>query len=470
MSARDEQPNVLFVCTDQERYDLTGPGGPEVETPAADRLAREGMRCDRAYTPTAICSPARVSLLTGLYPHNHGVLSNPTRRHIPTGLPDDAPTFAHRLSAAGYETSYAGKWHVEGITPEAAGFDCLTGWAHSRDQTLDTDDYREFAREHGVDPDEVTVDYDDAPGTAGITDLPPEATQTAYIVERTIERLERYAESGEPFCHRLDFPGPHTPYVVPQSYADRYDPDDVDPWPSFAETFDGKPGIHEHHAEYYDCEGLEWDDWAPTVARYFAFETLIEDQFERVLDALDEFGLTENTVVIRTADHGDFVGAHRQWGKGPMMYEDIYHVPLFVRWPGVVEPGRRADSFVELQDLMPTLCDIGNAEVPETDGRSLVPFLQGGDHRDVAVAEYHGEPETLYTQRMVRSGRYKFVFNGPDRNELYDLEDDPHELVNLVEHPEYEETRLRLARRLGDWMEETDDDISIERYRRRCCK
>ncbi|MDR9431937.1 MAG: sulfatase-like hydrolase/transferase [Natronomonas sp.] len=469
MSSEDEQPNILFVCTDQERYDLTAPDGRSVDTPASDRLAREGLRCTRAYTPTAICSPARASILTGLYPHNHGLLSNPTRRNLPTGLPDATPTFGHRLSDVGYRTSLTGKWHIEGTTPEEAGFERLTGWDHSRDQTLDTEDYREFVRDQGIDPTAVTVEEDGAPGYAGVTSLPPKATQTAYLVDRTIERLERYAASGDRFCHRLDFPGPHLPYVVPASYAERYDPDDIDPWPSFAETFDGKPAIHEIHPEYYGCEGLDWDDWAPAVARYFAFQSLIEDQLDWLLTAMDELGLTENTLVVRTADHGDFAGAHRQLDKGPMMYEDIYRVPLFVRWPGVVEPGRTEDSFVELQDLMPTFCDVAGTDVPDTDGRSLVAMFEGKCHRDAAFAEYHGEPETLYTQRMVRTERFKFVFNGPDRNELYDLREDPHELINIADHPEYEDERRSLARRLGKWMQATDDNVSVERYRRRCC-
>lgn len=120
-------PNVLLVVTDQERADMTAPDGPAVDTPAADRLAREGMRCERAYTPTAICSPARVSILTGLYPHNHVVLSNPSRPAIDTSLQADHPTIGEQAQAAGYATSYVGKWHVEGSSPADGGFEKLTG-------------------------------------------------------------------------------------------------------------------------------------------------------------------------------------------------------------------------------------------------------------------------------------------------------------------------------------------------------
>jgi len=455
-------PNVLLVVTDQERADLTDGRGPEVHTPGTDRLAREGLRCNRGYTPTAICSPARASILTGLYPHNHGVLSNPTRSAIDTGLPPDAPTMGERARSAGYETEYVGKWHVEGTDPAAAGFEAVSGWDHSTDQTLDTPDYREFARERGVDPDAVSVD-------AGVADLPTEATQTAYLAERAIDRLSVHAERGDRFVLRLDFPGPHGPYVVPRAYADRYDPGDIDQWPSFRETFDGKPAVHRLHPRYYDVADRSWPEWATVASRYFAFETLIEEQFARVLDALDEFGLADDTVVVRTSDHGEFVGHHRQGNKGPLMYEDVYRVPFAVRWPDVVDAGRETDRFVCLQDLMPTVCRLTGADVPDVDGRDLVPLLAGepDEWRDAVFAEYHGEPETLYTQRMIRTDRFKFVFNGPDVNELYDLATDPHELHNLVDNPAYEDARRELADRLGNWMERSDDHVAVQRYRRR---
>lgn len=477
MGSSQDTPNILFVCTDQERYDLSAPGGPEVETPAADRLAREGLRCEHAFTPTAMCSPARASILTGRYPHNHGVLSNQTRRFIPKVPAAGIPTYGDLLDPTNYTLRWVGRWEFRESSAADHGFDQVAGGHHRYDQTLDGEGYRAFADRRGVDPESVTVDWCESapssfrksPGNAGVTELPAEATLTTYLAERTIACLEDLAEAGDPFYLRLNLPGPHHPYVVPASYAERYDPAAIEPWPSFAESFEGKPGIHRHHGEYYGCQDLSWNVWAPIVAHYFAFVTQLEEQIGRILEAVDDLGLTEDTVVIRTTDHGDFAGSHRLWDKGPMMYDDIYRVPFFVRWPGVVEPGRVADSFVQTLDIMPTICELAGLAAPSIDGESLVPFLRGADHRDAAVAEYHGEPETLYTQRMIRTNRFKFVFNGPDRNELYDLREDPHELNNRIDHPDLESVRLTLADRLGDWMEETGDDISIRRYRQRCC-
>lgn len=458
-----DQPNVLLVVTDQERYDLTAAGDPAVETPGSDRLAAEGLRCSRAYTPTAICSPARVSMLTGLYPHAHGVLSNPTRSALRTAIQPTHTTMGQVATDVGYHADYVGKWHVAGTSPGEAGFTAHTGWAHSGDQTLDTAAYRAFARDQGIDPTAAAV-------TDGITSIPAEATQTAYLAERAIDRLRAYADADEPFLLRLDFPGPHGPYVVPRSLADRYDPGALEPWPSFRETFAGKPAVHELHPSYYGAADRTWPEWAELATRYFAFETLIEEQFARVLDALEEFGLAEDTLVIRTSDHGEFLGHHRQGNKGPLMYEDTYRVPLLARWPGVIDPGTETDAFVTLVDLLPTICGAIGRTAPPVQGRDLRPVFEGelAGWRDAVFAEYHGEPETLYTQRMIRTDRYKFVYNGPDVNELYDLAADPHELSNLVDHPAYRSIRTEHAGRLGDWMERTDDHLDVARYRRRC--
>lgn len=184
----------------------------------------------------------------------------------------------------------------------------------------------------------------------------------------------------------------------------------------------------------------------------------------RILDALDEQGLAASTVVVHTADHGDFTGSHRQFNKGPLMYEETYHVPPMVRWPRVVEPGTTCDAFVRLHDLMPTCLELGGVEPPDgLHARSLRPLFEGSipaDWPDSMFAEYHGDEFGFDSQRMVRTDEYKYVFNSPDENELYDLSRDPDELRNLREHPEYQSVRADLEARLARWMRRTDDTLS----------
>jgi arylsulfatase A-like enzyme len=167
--------------------------------------------------------------------------------------------------------------------------------------------------------------------------------------------------------------------------------------------------------------------------------------------------------VLHASDHGDFTGGHRQFNKGPLMYEDTYRIPLQARWPGEIEAGSVCEEFVSLHDLMPTFLDLAGVEPPDVDGRSIRPLLEGEvpeSWPDAHFAEYHGDEFGLYSQRMLRAKRYKYVHNGPDRNELYDLEADPHELHNLIDHPGYEDVRADLETRLLERMRGTDDPLA----------
>ncbi|QLG27609.1 sulfatase-like hydrolase/transferase [Halorarum halophilum] len=463
----DSRPNVLFVLTDQERYDYTAPDGPPVETPELDRLSRDGVRFERAYTPTSICSSARASLLTGLYPHNHGMVNNTHEADaIQPNLPPDLPTFGEGLADVGYRNTYLGKWHVgRDQTPDDFGFSYLGG-SDAHHDNIDSA-FGEYRADMGVEVDEADLEdpiYTDDGSLVAATDpVPVEATRPYFLAERTIEELRRAADADAPFFHRTDFLGPHHPYVVPEPYASMYDPDEIELPNSYAETFDGKPQVHENYVDYRGVREFGRETWAEVIAANRGFMTLIDDQVGRVLNAIDDLGLTDDTVVAHASDHGDFVGGHRQFNKGPLMYEDTYHVPLQIRWPGVVESGSVDDVPVRLHDLMPTFLDVCDAPIPDgLDARSLRPLLEGDrpdDWPEAVVSEYHGDEFGLYTQRMIHTGDYKYVFNSPDVDELYDLRDDPAELQNLIEHPDFEAVRRDLRERLVDWMHGTDDPL-----------
>jgi arylsulfatase A-like enzyme len=466
----DRPPNVLLLLTDQERADLVAPDGLPVATPNLDRLREGGMWFDRAYTPTSICTSARASLLTGRYPHGHGLLNNSHGADaIRTTLDPSLPTVGRLLAEAGYEPTYAGKWHVDRARgPEGFGFEYVPSEGSEGNEGgdggfHDAEDDVVIDESDLVDP--IYTDEADPTLVAATTTVPPEETRTADLADRTIRAIRRWADGDRdgPSFHRTDFLGPHFPYVVPEAYADRYDPADVERWATFAETFEGKPQVHENYLHYRGVADFDWETWAAVVASYFGFVTFIDEQIGRVLDELDALGLTDGTAVVHASDHGDLTGSHRLFNKGPMMYEDTYRIPLIVRRPGAVEPGTRSDAFVRLQDLMPTFLDWADAEIPDgLHARSLRPLLAGdrpADWPDSVYAQYHGDEFGLYSQRMVRTDRYKFVYNAPDRNELYDLVEDPAELVNLIDHPAYDEERRALAERLTRWMRRVDDPL-----------
>lgn len=455
-------PSVLLLLTDQERYDLTTPDSV-VETPNIDRLREEGMAFSRAYTPISICSSARASLLTGLYPHNHGMLNNSHETDaIQPNLPTELPTFGELLAEAGYTNYYVGKWHVgRDQGPEDFGFEYRGGADRHHDAELagDFESYREdLGVEMGETDLEDRIETDTGTLVAATDPAPVEATRPYYIAERAIEQLQEGIT--EPFFLRVDLYGPHHPYVVPEPYASMYDLAEIEPPESYRETFCGKPQVHEQYLDYRGVRGFNWETWRKVIANYWGFMTLIDEQIGRILDATEKL---ENLCTIHTSDHGDFTGGHRQFNKGPLMYEDTYHIPLQIRWPEVIEAGATCEAFVSLHDLMPTFLELAGVEIRNVDGRSIRPLLSGKNPEnwpDSHFAQYHGDEFGLYSQRMFRTERYKYVHNAPDRNELYDLKEDPNELGNLIDHPAYEDVRADLETRLVERMRETGDPLA----------
>ncbi|MFF0049188.1 sulfatase-like hydrolase/transferase [Streptomyces sp. NPDC005498] len=459
--------NILFLMTDQHRVDTLGCyGNPHVATPNLDRLAATGTRFDRFYTPTAICTPARASLLTGQAPFRHRLLANYERNvGYLEDLREDAFTFPGALAERDYQLGLVGKWHV-GTHRNAAsyGFDGpdLPGWHNP----VDHPDYLAYLEERGLPPYRITdlvrgTTPNGNPGNllAARLQQPVEATFEHYLATRAIEQLDKYAADGRPFHLATHFFGPHLPYLLPDAYYDLYDPDLVELPPSIAETFEGKPPVQRNYSAHWTFDTMPIETTRKLIAVYWGYVTLIDEQIGRILTRLDELGLTDDTAVFFTADHGEFTGAHRLHDKGPAMYEDIYRIPGIIRIPGQQPQVRR--EFVTLTDCTATILDLAGCDpTPATDSRSLLPLVRGEhpDWPDELLAEFHGH-HFPYPQRMLRDDRYKLVVNPESVNELYDLHADPHELSNRYEHPETADVRRRLMRRMYDLLRDRGDNF-----------
>lgn len=458
--------NILFLMTDQHRVDTLGCyGNRVVETPAVDGLAATGTVFERCYTPTAVCAPARASLLTGRHPFEHGLLTNEeTNSGGREELPDGIPTASRALRDQGYRLGHVGKWHVgRDRGPGYYGFegDHLPGAFNPYDDP----GYREWLDAHGFPPFQVrdpvhTRRPDGGRGhlLAGRLAQPTGATFEAYLADRAIAMLRDFAGDGRPFWLSCHFFGPHLPYLVPDEWYDRYDPADVDLPASMAETFAGKPAVQRAYCDYWGVDGFDAAAWRKLTAVYWGYVAMIDQQVGRILAVLDELELAGRTAVCFTADHGEFTGAHRLHSKGPAMYEDIYRIPGLLRVPGA-GPGRRRDEFVTLLDFTATILDLAGATLDGCRGRSLLPLARGEQPPDwpqEVLCEFHGL-HFPYGQRMLRDDRFKLVVNAEGVDELYDLASDPDELRNLVNVPGYaavaaamrERMRAELARR-GD--------------------
>jgi arylsulfatase A-like enzyme len=461
--------NVLFFLTDQHRTDTLGAyGNRVVRTPVLDAVAAGGTTFDRFYTPTAICTPARASLLSGAAPYRHQLLANYERNvGYREELADDQYTFGRDLRDAGYDVGLIGKWHVgTRRTPNDYGFDGphLPGWHNP----VDHPEYRAYLSERGLPPysinDEIRGTFPNGtPGNllAARLQQPVEATFEYFLAERAIETLRRYAaEPGRPFFLATHFFGPHLPYIVPSEYFDMYDPDDVTLPRSVAETFEGKPPVQANYSAHWTFDTIPEHVSRKLVAAYWGYTTLIDEQIGRIVDAARELGLYDDAAVFFSADHGEFTGAHRLHDKGPAMYEDIYRVPGIVRLPGGV-PGQRSDRFATLLDFTATILDVAGLDPAEAvDGRSLRPLAEGDESgwREDLVLEFHGH-HFPYPQRALVTQRFKLVVNPESVNELYDLREDPDELHNRYDDPAHEAVRDELLANLYRQLRDRGDNF-----------
>jgi arylsulfatase A-like enzyme len=291
---------------------------------------------------------------------------------------------------------------------------------------------------------------------SGVT---PHQSALGWGANQVIALLEAAAARGTPFFLRWDPKEPHLPNVLPEPYASLVPPSSVPPWPSFPDTLLGKPFIQRQQVRTWGLDGWSWQQWAPLVARYLGEVALIDAQVGCVLQALDDLGLRDSTLVVYTSDHGDLCGAHGMIDKHYVMYDDVVRVPLIMRWPGRLPAGRTLDAFVTpALDLPVTFCAAGGLPVPPTFvGRDLAAVDQKGPTS--VFATYHGNQFGLYSQRMLRTRRWKYVWNATAEDELYDLPADPGELINLAADRTYAAELGGLRRELAATMAETQDPL-----------
>ncbi len=446
----ERTPNILIIVVDQQRYDCIGYSNDyPVRTPHVDRLAREGVWFSQAYTPIPVCGPARQSFLCGKRPESFGALWN-FDYGLPVGALDPAAyAWPRELQAAGYQTGHLGKWGVHPrYDPTHYGYDRHVGEG----------DYRDFvARRHpGVTAGSSYFGERDT--------LPLEDARTHWMARQASGMIRDFARSDRPWHVRLDFPEPHLPCRPAGPFADMYAPQDVPEWRSFADALANKPYIQRQQLLNWGVEHFSWQDWAPIVARYYGAISQVDDAIGRVLRTLVEEGVEQDTIVVFTADHGDMCGGHRMMDKHFILYDDVVKVPFAVKWPGHIAPGQVCDDFVySFLDLPPTILEWLGLHIPrEFHGRSLASLLGGTASRgprDAVVSTYNGQQFGLYTQRMIRTRKLKYVWNTTDMDELYDLTTDPDELVNVVHDPQYGEALKDLRRRLYEELLDVGDGL-----------
>ena len=470
-----ETPNVLLFFTDQHRLSAVGAyGETPCRTPTLDRLAAEGVRFENAYTTCPVCSPARGTVMTGLFPHAHGVVSNVHNTGCNVNeLPDQPGLLSRRLGAAGYACGYTGKWHLgtDATTaygapntpslPRTVGFEGQNFPGHGGGGHR-YPEYQQYLADRGLT--RTVKDWSEPARQvwpSGEEDCPVEATVPYFLAEHTIGLIDRFRAEGRSFFIWHNNWGPHGPYYAPAEFIEPYRSVEIPPWPNADWPARSIPGPH-HVKIHPDAERVTWVDWAAAVRYYYAFTTLIDAQIGRVIEHLDQTGALENTILIFTADHGETIGSHGGLAdKGWHHFEEIQRIPWIVRFPDGRYAGTVIDPLVSLADLYPTICEMAGADcdADRLHGRSLLPLMADPacDWRDQVVVEFGGVNSGATTMRTLRTGRLKYGWNIANEDELYDLAADPHETVNLVRHPDYQDALADCRRRLRAWMHETGD-------------
>jgi len=492
------RPNVLFVMTDQHRLDAMGAYGNRViRTPSLDRLATQGMRFERYYVAAFPCSPSRASLMTGLHPQSHGVVINGVQ------LDEEIPTFATELARAGYHTTWMGKWHLRGrrafvrgsddelprlIDKKPPPVDAKRSRNGFQDGVHEGLDYVAYLRDLGLEEPRPGKKVRGGHHTViedGHSVIPEKHFIETFLTDRAVAYLEANAKAAQPFCLCVSYEGPHRPITPPEPWDKMYDPAKL---PLPATVNDPMTDAPKRHQDFHwRMHGIDlpkerarlkrqlvfenemWDlldrpawterEYRDLMAHYYGYVSYIDAQIGRLMDAVDRLGLTDNTVVVYTTDHGEFMGGHGCIFKAMMMYDDLMRVPLIVRFPGVVPKGKASRALASSVDLMPTLLDVAGVKVPETvQGRSLRPVLTGRtDKHHEAVFTSFAQPNIQ--MRMVRTDRYKYSYNWRPRqaNELFDMHEDPLEMKNLAGKGAMRPIEERLRRRVFAFMDGIKD-------------
>ena len=488
----NERPNIVLLVNDHQAYYRHGwDGGTRPLTPNFDRVAAQGVRFNRSYCAVPLCGPSRRTLLTGLYPHNHGNYYNYSNS------PYDREIYLSNLARSEYRCFYFGKWHAGAGT--ALDFDCEGYSLEDYGNPYITPEYRAYLQKKNLPPAEHRIEFvfdsfvmnrefpDLEVGAtyrsdrywcgehaSGVTTTAKETHEAFFLADMACEQLEALAaaDTSEPFHLRLDFWGPHQPFFPTEEFADLYDPEEIPVYGNFADSLSGKPELywHDPHDKLTDANGrfatpsnLNWGEWQRIVARAYGHITMVDAAGGLVLDKLDELGLSDNTLVIWTADHGDALASHGgRFDKGSYLTEEVLRVPLAMRYPGQIPAGQVSDALACGTDIAPTILDAAGLRFERpVDGESLLPVTRERPvaGRESLLVETYGHGfGTIELGRAVIKDQYKLIAYQNHDAELYDLEADPYELVNLYRHPLYEETVVELEAELQEWLSKTGDD------------
>ena len=451
-SPTEKQPNIVYILCDDHRYDFLGcMGHPFLETPHLDAMVDNGMHFTHCFVTNSLCSPSRASILTGLYPHNHGVGDN----YNP--VDPDLRFFSEDLQDAGYETAFIGKWHMGDVDDPQRGFD---HWVAFRGQGT------YYADGHGTSRVVPQTTYDGF-NINGKERAPQKDYITDELTDYALDWLENREQKEKPFFVYISHKAVHSDFVGRDGERGKYKDKPWTPpvtFPDTPENRSGKPRWlidqrnSRHGAEYgYNMDDFDVEKYHK---RYCEALTAVDDNVGRVMEYLKKAGEYENTLVVYMGDNGFQFGEHGLIDKR-VAYEESIRVPLIMQYPAKLKAGSKNENIVTNIDIGPTFIEAAGAKVPEVDGASFWDLALGKpmEWRDSLLYEYYWEwnyPQTP-TIFAIRNREYKFIrYHGVwDTDELYDMKNDPHEQKNLIRSKEHQEIAADLSDQMFRMLQES---------------
>ena len=486
------QPNLLFIMTDQQRWDaLSIAGNSVLQTPNLDRLARQGAYFQNAYSPCAVCCPARSSVLTGCTVENTRMKTNELAYYTKQEGLMTMPTFDEILTDNGYHCEYYGKWHTHSshshcyknpVKASRKGHDIFDHggqkyiWHDYLDQhcparephqgeLLENMSERPYRTDpidkyHGIPYAEVKSGNKKyvQPDQHGQLQIPKEYTLTAFQARQTIEAIERLKD--KPFSITCSFHFPHAPMVPVEPYYNLYPANKMVPPVSIDDDMSNSPyesaNGRKALTQYRDKEKIKY-----MISNYYGLVREIDDWVGEILNSLDKHGLSEKTLVIFTSDHGEMLGAHGMREKN-VFYEESSHIPLMVRYPKAIKDNTTVTGYISLIDIFATILDYLNIKEHKSDGKSLRGLIEGTDqeHGRYVVTEWDYRGDVSPNYMIVKDG-WKMMVPYSETSKvldaMYDLNTDPYEMNNLLgsnpNRGQYAKKSEELRACLLEWLE-----------------
>lgn len=459
-SSEGKKPNILLLMTDQHRANCIGCAGNKIiNTPNLDKLAREGFYFPNAYSSTPTCTPARSALLTGLSPWHHGMLGyGRVANRYPIELP-------RAIRDAGYSTIGIGKMHWS-LQRNLHGFHQTILDESSRVETQGFEsDYRKWFGEHaptGLAYDCTGIGWNDYRTRVYV---PPENLHpTFWTAQVAIDFIEKYNDST-PFFIKVSFARPHSPYDPPQRFRDAYREDDM-PVPfvgNWAEKY--APANPEDYSLWHGNLGI--GQARRSHRGYYGSISFIDEQIGRILNSLEKRGFLDNTLILFTADHGDMLGDHNLWRKS-YAYESSARIPFIVRPPKgmFTNQNQVLDQVVELRDVLPTFLDAAGQSIPDSlDGKSVLDIVRrkAENWREFIDMEHDICYHPSNHWNALTDGHYKYIYHAQNGEEqLFDLKNDPGELNDLTQEPQYRNKVREWRDRLIEHFKERGEPFVVD--------